>query len=284
LSIVDFEAEMRTAVKVRKVPVVFLLGAGCSADAGIELARGVINKLRGEVGVPPLGPDDPTNYEHEIRTHLHSKADEVDFFRRLCEGAEPTAAHRTLGRIICDHRHSFPCVLTTNFDSLIEEGIGKEGPSPDVIASHDERQLHNAFHGARTAVLKLHGCIRRHNIRNTARELMDIERNLAVQLNANLPGTTRVVVVGYAGGDNSVGLFLKKLVDGGCLEPSNVYWCSTTRPEAAPGNKVIDEFRDTARWVQQRDFDVVINAVGTSAAREGLMHTSTAHDFPSRLL
>eukprot|EP00037_Helgoeca_nana_P036265 m.10553 g.10553 ORF g.10553 m.10553 type:complete len:666 (-) comp7079_c0_seq1:13-2010(-) len=239
--------------------VLFLLGAGASAAAGIPMATGIVNKVRTKRGAAPLAENE--SYEYMSEMDKISKPDRLKIFLGVCEDKKPTPGHHALASLVAHHPKSFGIVLTTNFDPLIENAITLAGKGVQTVVDHSAERLRSAVQNKWAAVIKLHGCIFGGEVRNTFEELLHIEEDLVPMLIARLTPTTRIVVSGYGGGDATVGKFLQMLENGNVFNPRNLYWCCGEQPDDWSPNKVIDLYKRDAWWVESNLFDELLGSI-----------------------
>lgn len=82
---------------------------------------------------------------------------------------QPTRAHRAIAKLAANGYVRI--ILTTNFDSLVENALTEQGVTPTVLSSPDDVQGALPLIHTRCCVVKLHGDYRDTRIRNTPSEL-----------------------------------------------------------------------------------------------------------------
>mmetsp|Transcript_16953 Transcript_16953/g.50008 ORF Transcript_16953/g.50008 Transcript_16953/m.50008 type:complete len:775 (-) Transcript_16953:206-2530(-) len=261
------------AALATKCKVVLFLGAGCSKPV-IPLARDIVNELRARAGEAPLKHFEYVYYQKDVLRLVPSGEDRLDYFRRLCVEATPTENHKKLAYIMKESwpLRQLPLILTTNFDALLEEALEVEPvvwkrPDDAVDGVKDsvrnlQSKLKEAAGRRDVAVVKLLGDA----AARTACLDMTGGESIAQTLRSSLPSSTRVVVVGYNGGEPGVAALFKSLFEGkGSLDPKNLYWCTPPRA-AAPYDDIRNEvfkffIKKQAKWVQDADFASVVDAL-----------------------
>lgn len=123
-------AELFESILVHEPDILFITGAGCSADSGLPTYRGVAGLYEGndkETGRPieeivssDTWKDDPDL----VWRHLKRIAD-------ACSGAEPNAAHKLIAAL--EQRLPRVWVLTQNVD-----GLHQKAGSKNVITMHGD--------------------------------------------------------------------------------------------------------------------------------------------------
>lgn len=187
------------AMSLDSNPGVFalLLGSGVSRSAriptGWEVVVDLIRKvaaLEGESAEP--SPADwylsrfgvaPT-YSALLETLAKTPAERMGLLRGYFEPTEsertegaklPTAAHHAIAKLMNDG--VVRVILTTNFDSLLEQAAEAVGFHPLVLASPDSIDGMPSLAHAEKLILKLHGDYRDTRIKNTPVELDSYHRN-----------------------------------------------------------------------------------------------------------
>jgi hypothetical protein len=154
----------------------FLFGAGMSIGSGIssgpEMAKKMLRfAVLGETKTTQPVPDIDeiaTKYPFEAVSELCRTA---GLFRDLSKwlkeyggfkDPKQTKAHDDLKELYTFLIHHFPQILfTTNFDTLIEDALGREkgGENSLPITSENLSDFHTARQEKKIAVIHLHGCI-----------------------------------------------------------------------------------------------------------------------------
>ncbi len=209
----------------------FLIGAGCSASAGVPLASEIaqecaISLYRQYSGTRATSVDAMSalkwlkeknhltdrkgatwsDYYSEIfEKHIRSDPQQREIIQRSVAKASGKInwAHICLGELVVQHYvHS---VLTTNFDRLILEGILLAGHVP-VIADGLEALKRISSRPAMPQVVHLHGSLHAYSPLNSRQAMLAAGRTLSMRgaMFGMLKDTGFLVVVGYAGGEDGV--------------------------------------------------------------------------------
>ena len=93
---------------------------------------------------------------------------------------QPTQAHRAIAKLAAEDY--VRVILTTNFDSLVENALTEQGITPTVLSSPDDVQGALPLIHTRCCVVKLHGDYRDTRIRNTPSELDEYPQEFDVLL------------------------------------------------------------------------------------------------------
>ena len=228
---------------------VFLIGAGCSASAGVPLASDIAQECAislfreySSVKSKSVNASRALKWLKE-KNHLTDREgatwagyySEI-FEKHFCSDPQQRAiiqrsvakacgkinwAHICLGELVAQHYvHS---VLTTNFDRLILEGILLAGKVP-VIADGLEALKRISSRPAMPQVVHLHGSLHAYSPLNSREAMRAAGRTFAMRgaMFGMLKDTGFLVVVGYAGGEDGV---MELLLDASKEFPNLViYW------------------------------------------------------------
>lgn len=215
---VDPRIAVAMSVQARKGVYALLLGSGVSTAAGIPTGWGVVTDLCRRIAAltekaPPADPvrwyidthgREPT-YSELLRAIGKQPGDRSnilrDYFVPTAEEREselkvPTAAHHAIARLAADG--VFRVILTTNFDSLIEDALAVAGLQPRVIANTAAIEGATPLQHAECTVIKVHGDYRDLATRNTTDELATYEQPLNILLDRVL-SEYGLIVCGWSG-------------------------------------------------------------------------------------
>jgi hypothetical protein len=168
-----------------------LLGSGVSRGAGIPTGWDVVQDLCRKLAAL-LGEkcgDDPAAWYHgkfgkdpdysELLNELGSTPGErrnilTGYFEPTEKEREdrkklPTAAHRAIAKLVASGH--IRCIVTTNFDRLMEQAIGDAGVRPTVVSTPDGIKGAVPLTHAQCYVFKIHGDYLDTRIRNVTGEL-----------------------------------------------------------------------------------------------------------------
>ena len=265
----SFSPEARRALselvdQARHRLVVPFVGAGASAskDTGLPDWQGLVG---------PLGKQ--LNLEDQDRLDLldvaqwyadtHSRSDLEQRVRTaLSTGGAPSALHRSIARL------DAPVLLTTNFDTLLEQALEHtKGVPADVII--EDAHIGLIDEARRTTLAKLHGCVSLPSsivlTRDDYEAYIDAHPAMVAYLQAML-ATRTFLFVGYSLSDpdlrsiysairRALGRFKRKayLLDSGAKAPQLVaYW-----RERGLETVLFDTYEEIPEFI-----DVIVNQVG----------------------
>ena len=240
---------------VRSPNIMWFLGAGASAAAGIPTAYSMIwdfkrmlyctlrkvsirscadlgdTTLRSRIqqyletagGFPALDAEE--EYSFYFERVFPAEADRRRYIDQMVSGANPSFGHLALSALYKLDR--IRIAWTTNFDRMVEDAtikmLGTSGKL--VVATPDTARLamQAANEGRWPLFVKLHGDFQSNQLKNTTDELkaQDQELRRALVESCKRYG---LAVVGYSGRDNSVMDALEIAIDGGRGYPFGLFW------------------------------------------------------------
>jgi NAD-dependent SIR2 family protein deacetylase len=266
--------------QIRSPNIMWFLGAGASASAGIPTAFNLIWDFKRtlycsaqkvsinscpDLGSPVLraklqhyfdaaGTFPPENSDEEYSRYFEvAYPDEQDrrrYIDQLVASATPSYGHLALATLLRVDRARI--VWTTNFDSTIEDATAKVfgGTSGLITATLDSAQLAmEAINEGRWPLLvKLHGDFRSRKLKNITPELQAQDAKMRRAL-VEACKRFGLAVVGYSGRDRSVMDALDEAIDNGNGYPLGLFWFQRTDSPSLP--RVEDLVtKATARGIQ----------------------------------
>ena len=248
-------ADFLRLYEIRSPNVMWFLGAGASAAAGIPTAFNMIwdfkrtlycsaqrvpisscsdlgspalrSKLQQHFdtsgGFPPENSDE--EYSHYFRATYPDEQDRRRYIERKVANGSPSYGHLALAALMKLDRVRL--VWTTNFDRMVEDAAAKFLGSSGrlVIATLDSANLAmEAINEGRWPLLvKLHGDFQSRQLKNTSAE---IQAQDARMRHALVEACKRygLAVVGYSGRDHSLMDALEEGIDNGNGYPSGLFW------------------------------------------------------------
>lgn len=157
------------------------------------------------------------------------------YIQKLVANVEPIRGHLCLANLFINNQ--VKNIWTTNFDELIEVGIKTLSPqySFNVVSSIQKESISQIANNNFQNVIKLHGDYRYDSLQNTEQELQNLESQLSDLFCKNLMNKG-LIVIGYAGNDDSVMKVLEDNIDNKDFLSKGIYWCkpqNTTLSERA---------------------------------------------------
>ena len=176
------------------------------------------------------------NPTRSILTLLISSATHRDhgsiIFAIFLRGKKPGLCHDLLATLV--ERELTQIILTTNFDSLIEDAIRGNGHClTPKVATHTDNIVDILLTEPGPKVAKLHGDYLFSDIRNTEEETRTLTDNMRNKLRAIL-AERGLIVIGYSGSDNSIMSILEQMTYDGGFFPYGLYWCYLDKHSPRP--------------------------------------------------
>lgn len=188
----------------------------------------------------------PTLRQQVIRPYIEPSEEERGRGEKL-----PTTAHIAIAKLMA--KGYVRVVLTTNFDSLLEQALGELGVRPTVIASADHAVGALPLVHSGPIIVKLHGDYLDTRIRNTLEELSSYEPSIDNLLDRILD-EFGLIACGWSG---EWDVALKAAIDRAPSRRFPMYWAARGKPSPSAqalidrrGGRVVqiagaDEFFDT---------------------------------------
>lgn len=227
----------------------FILGACASKSAGIMTEREMtklwiteikdkyeadeLSKLMKRFGIEFLEATSENYFSiYDLRFYPEYRQGQA-FLEQEIEKGIPGLGHYVLAQILTDKRNNI--AITTNFDSLIEDAIFQYTIEKAILIGHESLSQFVSINIQKPIISKIH------------RGLYYNPLNRKEELNGLKPGWKEIlqqifwvctpVVIGYAGGDQSLMAFLKE----DSLKLNGIYWCYRNE------NEISEEVRDLVR-------------------------------------
>jgi len=252
---------------IRAPNIMWFLGAGASASAGIQTAWNMIWDFKRKIfctenrvslqrcqdlsdrrtrsriqayfdsldGAPRPGSDEEYGYYFE---RLHpSPGDRQRYIDRLVSAGKPSYGHAVLAGLLRTDR--VRVVWTTNFDRMVEDAtlalFRSSGQLSIADLDHSRLAMEAMNEGRWPLLVKLHGDFQSRRLKNTPEELQSQDAELRRAL---VEGCRRygLAVVGYSGRDHSVMDALEEAIDDGRGYPAGLFWFN--RAETPPSERV----------------------------------------------
>jgi NAD-dependent SIR2 family protein deacetylase len=240
---------------MRAANLMWLLGAGCSASAGIPTAGDMVWEFKQQLYVsqrrvslksvsdlsnpvireqlqsyidasgrfPASGAAD--EYAALFETVWPHEGDRRAYLDGKSTGAKPCYGHYALATLMCAGLAKL--AWTTNFDSLIADACAKiyDSTGPLTTVALDAPDLANeAINAQRWPIeIKLHGDFRSRRLKNTGDELRQQDARLR-QVLVDSCRRSGLVVAGYSGRDDSVMDALSEALSHPSPFPAGLFW------------------------------------------------------------
>lgn len=245
----------------------FILGAGASKTSGIptgeELAKQwhgeileqcskeEIKELKKRLGVRSTKPSSRAYFDLYAMRFFPDYQNGSAFLERTLERAQPSLGYYPLAALLANTRNNL--VITTNFDSLVEDALFIYTDKRPFVISHELLAQYINFNTSRPIIAKLHRGLffdplnRAEQVNGLSKQWKDILREAFKRYTP--------VVIGYAGGDHSLMDFLKETE---CL--SGLYWCYRHDEPPEEIQKVVE--RHSGYFIPIEGFDEMMYLMG----------------------
>ena len=209
----------------------FLLGAGASLKSGIQTGADLAKQWFKEIS-DRYSNDEIEEWikeiglkEEELAAHYGSiyrkrfetdKTSGYEFLIEAMKNAKPTFGHIVLAQILT--KVSGHCVLTTNFDSLIETAIYQFTDKTPLVCGHESLSGYARPSTIHPLIVKIH-----RDLLLSPKSDPDEINKLAEGWKAPLDHIFSKhipIVIGYGGNDGSLMTYFEQM-----NKPSNFFWC-----------------------------------------------------------
>jgi hypothetical protein len=216
---------------------VLLAGAGISKDAGLptswDLMLGTAALLRAAESDPGKG-DLQTwfldsiyarmPYAELIGTLFPTAVEQQSFIRDKLKATAPGESHQLIAELA--RRGVIRCIITTNFDTLLEQALEGAGVAVQVIANDEDlRNSEPLIQCKSLRIYKPHGTIDVGHIRNSPADVQQLSSEMEAELSRVLR-EHGLIVLGYAGADESI----RRVLRGGRNSHYPVFWVKRSEP------------------------------------------------------
>ncbi|WP_417327224.1 tetratricopeptide repeat protein [Halarcobacter sp.] len=246
----------------------FLLGAGASVSSNIpsgeSLAKKWFNEIKNildeeelmkwkkekKIDEEDLASSYSSIYEKRFEVN---KAEGYFEIQRNLENKEPSIGYAYLGKILAESNHKF--VITTNFDSLIEDSLFLYTNSKPLVCGHESLASYIDTHTNRPTIVKIHRDVLLEPF--SEKETIDELKKQWKEALKPLVSNFHLVVIGYAGNDGSLMDYLSDIED-----RKNIYWCK--RESSSINEKINDLLSDNDFIVNIEGFDSLMIEIKSS--------------------
>ena len=219
-----------------------LLGSGCSCSSNIRTAGELINAWKHEIFIqheqtqnlqeciPPeyFNQFDWYQSQNEYSCLFEALYDlpiqRKEFIEKEIFGKTPSLGYAYLVKLIEEGK--FSTLFTTNFDDLINEAFYTYGgiENRPIVCAHDSSIKSITPLSKRPKIIKLHGDYLFDNFKTSQQDTTSLEDNMKGKVE-EFARITGLIVVGYAGHDDSVMDALIALMKDESYYQQGIYWC-----------------------------------------------------------
>jgi len=237
----------------------FIIGAGASVKSGIPSGEELAKKWFKEIN--EIYPKNEINQwkknlnidSKDYAAHygsIYQKRFEIDkesgyeFLVKSMREAKPSLGHFVLAQILT--KAPGQCVLTTNFDNLIETAIYQFTDQTPLVCGHESLSGYAKPSILHPLIIKIHRDLLLEP-KNDEDQINQLNKNWKKPLD-NIFSNHIPVIIGYGGNDGSLMNYLKEM-----QRPSNIFWCGK---ENEPKNKIKELFQKIdGNYIKINGFD-----------------------------
>ena len=245
----------------------FLLGAGASIKSGIHSALTLskiwlreIKEDYNESEYASWVKDNNIDEKHPATNYsqIYKKRFENDlesgyiYLQKIMENIEPSLGYSILSQILVEKKHNF--VITTNFDSLIEDSLFLFTSKRPLVCGHESLSGFIKHKSTRPTIIKAHRDILL-DPHNKPEDLISLSDSLKQALNPILLHSP-TIVIGYGGYDESIMNFLKN------TDREAIYWCLRNTDKIP--EHISEILTDKDKVVEIEGFDELMLAINAT--------------------
>jgi len=209
----------------------FLLGAGASVSSGIPSGKTLAEKWY-EVIQEDADPEEFKKWKKKKNINENNlaasysviyekrfRANRADGYAEIQNQltGKPSVGYAFLAKILAETEHRF--VITTNFDSLIEDALFIYTDKKPLVCGHESLAGYINVHGKRPTIIKIHRDVLLDPI-SDKKGTNKLKKQWEKALKPLVSGF-HLVVIGYGGNDGSLMNYLNDLKD----NRKPIYWC-----------------------------------------------------------
>ena len=277
----------------------FILGAGASVSSGIPTGLQMMSQWRDYLlqeskNIPNLIEERAENlgipeeeYAHIFKLDYELKSEDYftlydlrfegtsnsasTFLEEHMTGKSPSCGYYYLADLLCNTKNRL--VITTNFDSLMEDALFVSQSTHPLVAGHESLAPLIGNDSRRPVVAKIHRDLL-YKPMNRREETQALERSwiqpLSKALSKYIP-----VVIGYGGGDQSLMSLLQE------LQLDGIFWC--TRGEREKPSEKIQKIieQHNGYWVPILGFDELLLQIYEKFNQEHMEHENICQKIRS---
>ena len=203
---------------------------------------------------------------YRLRFHANPRKG-YSYLEKIMECCDPSLGYHTLAKLLTENNQN-NLVITTNFDSLVEDALFLYTDKKPLVVSHESLVDYMDANIQRPIVAKVHRGLMYAPF-NSPETTNELKAEWQTALNHAL-NTYTPIVIGYAGGDHSLMSFLE---DEHTEMRKGVYWCYCGKPEISglPEEKI-------QRFVEKRNgyfvaidgFDALMVEIGKTMYEDAI--------------
>jgi len=159
------------------------------------------------------------------RRFQNDKTSGYEFLVNAMKEAKPSFGHFVLAQILS--RYTGHCVLTTNFDSLVESSVYQFTNKTPLVCGHESLSGYARPSNTHPLVIKIHRDLLL-NPKSDPDEINKLDDGWVQPLN-HIFSTHIPIIIGYGGNDGSLMTYFQNM-----SKPSNFFWCGLSNEKDLP--------------------------------------------------
>ncbi len=209
----------------------FVMGAGASYKSGIPTGGQLAKKWFDEIN-ERSAPKEIEQWLKEVKVNKgdlashygsiyrkrfeNDKTSGYEFLVQAMRSAKPTFGHIVLAQILSKAPGN--CILTTNFDSLIESSIYQYTDKTPLVCGHESLSGYARPSNIHPLIIKIHRDLLL-SPKSDPDEINTLDQVWKEPLD-NIFSSHIPIIIGYGGNDGSLMAYFEKM-----NKPSNFFWC-----------------------------------------------------------
>ncbi len=203
-------------------------------------------------------------------------------FNEFEKGLIPALSHRLLAFL--QPKIGMPLVLTTNFDSLLEQVFKEEGLNPKVFDVHRDVELPSpSLVRSQLSILKLHGSAYGLRFGERLKQQLDTDtRNSFLQY---LPKNALIIVLGFSGSERRMMQMLQAFVQNSDLDicEPKLIWIQGPGNPGPLFNELIKGRPEKVQWCRVRHADTFLQELYFKIANSHQSSSKSYSSLPGQL-
>lgn len=220
---------------------------------------------------------------YKLRFHANPRKG-YSYLEKIMERCDPSIGYHALAKLLTENNQN-NLVITTNFDSLVEDALFLYTDKKPLVVSHESLADYMDANIQRPIVAKVHRGLMYAPL-NSPETTNELKSEWQTALNHAL-NTYTPIVIGYAGGDHSLMSFLE---DDRTDMRKGVYWCYCGKLDSSDlPEKKIQRFvkKRNGYFVAIDGFDALMVEIGKAiygdAIRPGLTTEHLKKNYEKRV-
>lgn len=199
------------------------------------------------------------------------------FLENLIERAEPSIGYHAMAKLLTRENTQNNLVITTNFDSLVEDSLFLYTDKKPLVVSHESLAQYADINVQRPVVAKIHRGLLYEPL-NSTEEIAELRSEWRKSLSYAF-STYTPIVIGYGGGDQSLMAFMKEDTT---QMRNGIFWCYR-KQSGLPDKPILEFVEEKEGYLVAIDgFDELMLNIGGNLFKEEITPTGAENRLKSR--